>query len=262
LVIAMARIDQFALLIALSICATIPDHVIAKRRGPKPCTYLEVTSKAGISKQYPEYLGVFEREKESSDQAGRGVYLKSNGIALWWSNQVGTWKIGSKKHVGSNVGNVYNSKEELCNTEISILDAEKCGPWWKYWNGEEWQYDNSVKISCFGHQIYEKKNGVIVRDRSVGHAFCEERVHLDEKKKYRCDYNIQPNVYCLFPERHFLQTETRYDDIGNVTRACDEDDECNEFYFSKVENAYYICPFDSEIKKMKGYEVYKKVDED
>jgi len=29
----MARIDQFALLIALSICATIPDHVIAKRRG-------------------------------------------------------------------------------------------------------------------------------------------------------------------------------------------------------------------------------------
>ena len=61
--------------------------------GPKPCTYLEVTSKAGISKQYPEYLGVFEREKESSDQAGRGVYLKSNGIALWWSNQVGTWKV-------------------------------------------------------------------------------------------------------------------------------------------------------------------------
>ena len=65
-------------------------------------------------------------------------------------------------------------------------------------------------------------------------------------------------MYCLFPERHFLQTETRYDDIGNVTRACDEDDECTEFYFSKVENAYYICPFDSEIKKMKGYEVYKK----
>ena len=74
---------------------TFVQQCVLKFIGPKPCTYLEVTSKAGISKQYPYYLGVFEREKGSSDQAGRGVYHKSNNISLWWYRygQVGTWKV-------------------------------------------------------------------------------------------------------------------------------------------------------------------------
>ena len=52
--------------------------------------------------------------------------------------------------------------------------------------------------------------------------------------------------------------EIRYNDLGDVTRACNDEETCKMFYFSKVEKAYYICPNKSKIRKMNGYRVYTK----
>jgi len=210
---------------SLAFLVQIPDPTFAARRGSQSCKYLEISSNAGLNSVYPNYLGVFKKETLNHD--GRSVYLKSNDIALWWSTQVTSWKIGHKRHEGSNTGNVYNSKSETCNDDLSLINPE-CFPWWKYWNGEEWQYDNTVKIKCFDH-----------------------------------DYTMHSHKYCQFPEGRFLQTETRFDDLGNATRACDELDEdaeepCTEFYFSKLDKAFYICPTDSEIRERNGYSLYVK----
>ena len=78
-------------------------------------------------------------------------------------------------------------------------------------------------------------------------------------------YTEETNKYCAFPEdddgiQMFFQDVTRYEDLGNVTRTCTADhstsQNCTQFYFSKMEEAYFICPPGSEIREMKGYSVF------
>ena len=76
-------------------------------------------------------------------------------------------------------------------------------------------------------------------------------------------YQKNNDKYCAFPEDEdgiqiYLQDITRYDDLGQVTRACDEEETCTDFYFSKIKQAYFICPIESEIREKKGYVVYHK----
>ena len=70
----------------------------------------------------------------------------------------------------------------------------------------------------------------------------------------------------------YFQDGTRYEDLGNVTRACNKmhldyedgngDTDCNRFYFSKIEQAYFICPEPgSELREKKGYLVFYNLDE-
>ena len=84
-------------------------------------------------------------------------------------------------------------------------------------------------------------------------------------------YNVIPNSYCAFPEdddgiQMYFQDVTRYEDLGNVTRACNKmtldyddgnsDTDCNRFYFSEKQGAYFICPAGSELREKKGYLVF------
>ena len=73
-------------------------------------------------------------------------------------------------------------------------------------------------------------------------------------------YNIAHNEFCSFPGDPypvFLQDIERYEDLGKITRDCDQlqayNLTCSQFYFSALEKAYYICPDGSEIQPMKGY---------
>ena len=58
----------------------------------EPCKYLEITSKGGINTKYPDYLGVYERQKNKVN--GKYVYFKpTTEQALWWSNDADSWKV-------------------------------------------------------------------------------------------------------------------------------------------------------------------------
>jgi len=221
---------RLLLFLTVAFLAQMTHPTAAAKKNKNVCEYIEIASKGGISTRYPSYLGVFQKKGSIN---GKLVYEKSDGKALWWSTEADSWKIGHKKYKGTNIGNVYNSKE-ICEGSVVDLFSDKCGPWWKYWteaeqDGEmEWESDMHVKIKCFD-LYYQKSN----------------------------------DKYCAFPEdsdgiQIYLQDVTRYDDLGPVTRACDADEACTEFYFSKIEQAYFICPTGTEIREEKGYVVYHK----
>ena len=79
---------------------------------------------------------------------------------------------------------------------------------------------------------------------------------------------MENNKYCGFPEdedgiQMHYQDVTRYEDLGNVTRACNEANlewvQCTTFYFSILAKAYFICPEGSEIREKKGYQVFQLI---
>lgn len=230
---------QFLLFLTLAFLVQTPDHITARRKGSKLCKYIEITSKAGIISKYPSYLGVFERQDSKTGIPvkvnGKLMYRKSNDKALWWSTSADSWKIGNKKYEGSNIGNVYNAKD-ICKGGVVDLLHDKCGSWWKYYNDDheddenEWSYDTTIKVKCF--DLY---------------------------------FKMENDKYCAFPEdedgiQMFYQDVKRYDDLGEVSRACTADNyhhsNCTHFYFSKIEKAYFICPPGSEFREMKGYRVF------
>jgi len=203
-------------------------HSRRKPRIVEPCKYIEISSKGGISTKYPDYLGVYERQKNKVN--GKYSYFKhTTEQALWWSTDADSWKIGNVKFMGTNKGNLYNAKD-ICKGKFVDLLSPDCYPWWKFWDADDngdtqWTYDNSVNVECF--DLY---------------------------------YNIAHNEFCSFPGDPypvFLQDVERYEDLGQITRDCDQlqayNHTCSQFYFSALEKAYYICPDGSEIQPMKGY---------
>jgi len=218
------------LFLSLVVLFQIFDQILARRKSRivEPCKYIEITSGGGISTKYPDYLGVYERQKNKVN--GKYMYFKSTTEqALWWSPDADSWKIGNVKFKGTNKGNLYNAKD-ICKEKFTNLLNPECYPWWKFWDAddsgnEQWTYDNNVKVNCF--QLY---------------------------------YNIAHNEFCSFPGDPypvFLQDVERYEDLGQITRDCDQlqayNQTCSQFYFSALEKAYYICPDGSEIKPMRGY---------
>ena len=78
-------------------------------------------------------------------------------------------------------------------------------------------------------------------------------------------YKMENNKYCEFPEdedgiQMYYQDVTRYDDLGNITRACTAQQlahqTCTQFYFSDFAKAYFICPPGSTFRELNGYRVY------